>query len=65
MKRWMEKHHLALWRVSCSTQRRDQELISGPNLAKGNRLLSFNRTQWRVVIGLLTGRNTLRRQLYI
>jgi hypothetical protein len=28
-------------------------------------LLSFNRTQCRVVIGLLTGRNTLRRHLHI
>jgi hypothetical protein len=27
--------------------------------------LSFNRTQSRVVIGLLTGHNTLRRHLYI
>ena len=27
--------------------------------------LSFNKTQSRVVIGLLTGHNTLRRQLYI
>jgi len=29
------------------------------------RLLSFNRTQSRVVIGLLTGHDTLRRHLYI
>ena len=29
------------------------------------RLLSFNRTQTRVVIGLLTGHNTLRRHLHI
>ena len=37
--------------------------ISDPNLATGARLLSFNRTQSRVVIGLLTG-HTLRRHLY-
>ena len=36
------------------------ELNSGP-LAMGARLLSFNRTQTRVVIGLLTGHNTLKR----
>jgi hypothetical protein len=67
MKRWMEKQHLALWRGPCSTQRQARELISGPNLATGARLLSFNRTQARVVIGLLTGHtcNTMRRHLHI
>ena len=65
MKCWMEKQHLALWRGLCSTQRQAQELISGPNLATGTQLLSFNRTQSRVVIGLLTGHNTLKRHLYI
>jgi len=38
---------------------------SGPDLATRARLLSFNRTQSRVVIGLLTGHNTLRKYLYI
>jgi hypothetical protein len=49
----MEKQHLVLWRVPCSTQRQARELISGPDLAT------------RVVIGLLTGHSTLRRHLYI
>jgi hypothetical protein len=65
MKRWMEKQHLVLWRGPCSKQRQARELISGPDLATGAWLLSFNRTQSRVVIGLLTGHNTLRRHLYI
>jgi hypothetical protein len=52
-------------RGPCSTQRQARELISGPELATGAQLLSFNRTQSRVVIGLLTGHNTLRRHLYI
>jgi hypothetical protein len=65
MKHWMEKQHLALWGGPCSTQRQARDLISGPNLAIGARLLSFNRTQSRVVIGLLTGHNTLRRHLCI
>jgi hypothetical protein len=65
IKCWMEKQHLALWRGPCSTQRQAWELISGPNLATGARLLSFNRTQSMVVIGQLTGHNTLRRHLYI
>jgi len=65
MKHWMEKQHLALWRVLCSKQRQAWQLISGRDLATRFRLLSFNRTQSRVVIGLLTGRNTLRRHLYI
>jgi hypothetical protein len=65
MKRWMEKQHLALWRGPCSTQGQARELISGPNLATGARLLSFNGTQSKVVIGLLTGHNTLRRHVRI
>ena len=65
MKRWMKNRHLALWRGPCCTQRQAWELISGPNLATGARLLSFNRTQTRAVIGLLTGHNTLRRHLHV
>ena len=42
-----------------------QELISGPDLATRARLLFFNRTQTRAVIGLLTGHNTLRRHLHV
>jgi ribonuclease HI len=53
MKCWMEKQHLALWRGSCSTQRQAQELISGPNLATGAQLLSFNRTKSRVLLACL------------
>jgi hypothetical protein len=33
IKRWMENHHLVLWRGLCSTQKQAWELISGPNLA--------------------------------
>ena len=42
-----------------------RKLISGPSLATKARLLSFNRTQSRVITGLLTGHNTLRRHLYV
>jgi hypothetical protein len=65
MKRWMQNQHLALWRVLCSTQGQARELISGPDLATGARLLSFNRIQTRAVIGLLTRHNTLRRHLHV
>jgi len=65
MKRWMKNQHLALWRGPCSAQRQVRELISGPDLATVARLLSFNRTQTRAVIGLLTGHNTLRRHLHV
>jgi len=61
----MDKQHLVLWRGPCSTQRQAWELISGPDPAIGARLLSFNRTQSRVVIGLLTEHYTLRRHLHI
>ena len=60
----MKKQHLALWQSPCNTQRQAQELISGPDLAMGAHLLSFNRTQTRTVIGLLTGHNTLQRHLH-
>jgi len=39
--------------------------MPGPNLATRAQLLSFSRTQSRVVIDLLTGHNTLRRHLYV
>ena len=65
IKQWMENQHLVLWRGPCSTQRQSRELISGPDLAARAWLLSFNRTQSRVVIGLLTGHNALRRHLYL
>jgi len=61
----MEKQHLALWYGPCSTQRQTWELISGPNVATGARLLSFNRTQSRIVIGLLTEHNTAQSHLHI
>ena len=57
--------YLAVWRGLCSTQRQARKLISCPSPATKNRLLSFNRTQYRVITGLLTGHNTLRRHLYI
>ena len=60
IKQWMEKQHLALLCGPCSTQRQARELISGHDLATGARLLSFNRTQSRVVIDLLSAHNTLR-----
>jgi hypothetical protein len=65
MKHWMKNQHLALWRGPCSTQRQARELISGPNLSTGARLLSFNRTQTGAVIGLLTGHNTPRRHVHV
>ena len=62
----MENQHLVLWRGPFSTQRLAQELISGCDLATRAQLLSFNRTQSRVVvISLLTGHNNLRRHLYV
>jgi hypothetical protein len=53
------------WRGPCSTQRQARDLISGPDLATGTRLLSCNRKQSRVVINLLTRHNTLKTHLYI
>jgi len=56
--------HMVLWCSLTSTQRQAQEFISGASLAAKSKLLSFNKMQSRVFTGL-TGRNTLRRHLYI
>ena len=47
------------WQGLGETQRQARELILGPHLGARARFLSFNRTQSRVVTGLLTGHNTL------
>jgi hypothetical protein len=46
-------------------KRQARELISGPCLGAKFRFLSFNRTQSRVVTGLLTGHNTPRRHVHL
>jgi hypothetical protein len=56
---------MTLWQGLAGTQRQARELVSDACIAAKSRLLSFNRTQFRVVTGLLTGCNTLRRHLYI
>jgi hypothetical protein len=56
---------MAMWWGLVTTQRQAQKFIVGPNPTAKIRLLSFNRTQSRVATGLLSGHNTLRRQLYI
>jgi len=48
-----------------NTQKQAQELILGPCPGAKARFLSFNRTQFRVIIDLLTGHNTLRRHLHL
>jgi hypothetical protein len=65
IKCWTDNQHMAMRWGLTSTQRQLQKLISGPNPTAKTRLLSFHRLQTRVVTSLLTGRNTLRRNLYI
>jgi hypothetical protein len=62
---WLDKQHLIMWQGLVGTQRQARELISGSCIAVRTRMLSFSRTQSRVVTGLLTGHNTLRRHLHI
>jgi len=64
IKHWVDNQHLAMWCGPCSTQRQAWKLISGPSLATKAWLLSSNRTKSRVINGLLTGHNTLKRHLY-
>jgi len=62
---WLVKQHWAKWRGLGNTQRQAPELILGPSLGTRAKFLTFNRTQSRVVTGLLTGRNTLRIHLHL
>jgi hypothetical protein len=60
IKRWVDKQHLVMQCGPC-IQGQDQKLILGPSPTTQAQLLSFNRTQSRAVICLLTRHNTLRR----
>jgi hypothetical protein len=64
IKRWIDNQHMVMWRILLSTQRQPRKIISDPSPAAKTRLPSFNRTQSRVVTGLLTGLNTLRKYLH-
>ena len=63
--RWLISQHWATWRDLGNTLRQARELISGPCPGTRTKLLSFNRNQSRVVTGLLTGHNTLKRHLHL
>jgi hypothetical protein len=63
--RWLVNQQWARWRGFDGTHRQARELISGPSLGAKAKFLSFNRTQSRAVIGLLTGHNILRRHLHL
>jgi len=57
--------HWVWWQGLSNTQRQAQELISHPCPGAKAKFLSFNRTQSRIISGLLTGHNTLRRLLHL
>ena len=65
LSRWLINQQWASWRDLGNTLRQARELISGPCPGTRIKLLSFNRNQSRVVTGLLTGHNALRRHLYL
>ena len=65
IRHWLVNQHRPSWPGLASTQRQTRELISGPCLGTKTRFLSFNRTQSRAVTGLLTGHNTLSRDLHL
>jgi len=62
---WLINQDWARWWGLDGTQRQARELISGPNLAAKAKFLSLNRAQSRVITGLVTGHNTLRRHLHL
>jgi hypothetical protein len=57
IKWWIDSQHITMWRSLTTTQRQTRKLISSPSPTAKTRLLSFNRTQSRVVTGLLSGHN--------
>jgi hypothetical protein len=63
--RWLANQHGALWRGLGDTQRQARAFISGPSLGTRAKFMTLSRIQSRVVTGLLTGHNTLRRHLYL
>jgi len=63
--RWLVNQHGAQWRVVGDTQRQAHEFILGSSLGTRAKFMTCNRTQSRVVTGLLTGHNTLRRYLHL
>jgi len=65
LNQWLINQHWAIWRDLERTQRQARELISGPCPGFKAKFLSFNRTHSRVLTGLLTGHNSLRRHLYL
>ena len=66
IKRWLDKQHLVMWRRPAAHKGRlenwSPDLIW---LQRHDYVLSLNRTQSRVVIGLLTGLNISRRHLHL
>jgi hypothetical protein len=53
------------WQGLAGTLRQARELISGPRIAAKTTLMSFKMAQSRVLTGLLTGHNAMRRHLHI
>jgi hypothetical protein len=65
IKCWIDNQHMVMWWGLISSQRQAQKMILGPGPTAKTRILSFNRTQSRVITCLFTGRNTLRRHHYL
>jgi len=65
LSRWLGKEHWARWGSLSNIQRQARELIAGLDLGAWTKVMSFNRTESRALIGLVTGHNTLRRHLYL
>jgi len=58
-------HYFNTWTENLFCTITNQSTIIGPCLTVKARFLSFNRTQSRAATGLLTGHNTLRRNLHL
>ena len=61
---WLINQQWTRWWGLGGTKRQAGELLSGHGRNAKVKLMSYNRTQSRAVIGLLNGHNTLRRHLH-
>ncbi|CAH1974332.1 unnamed protein product [Acanthoscelides obtectus] len=65
METWVARQHSQKWRSISRHLRQARELIEGPSAKDGRFCLSLGRANLRLLVGLLSGHNTLRRHLHV
>ncbi|CAH1969569.1 unnamed protein product [Acanthoscelides obtectus] len=65
METWVARQHSQKWRSITRNLRQARELIEGPSAKDERFCLSLDRANLRLLVGLLSGHNTLRRHLHV